>query len=120
MTSQSHPSRRQILGWTGAALLTHFGGAALAEGPADVPTIDERIKKEAAAAPLSMRFRGTTAEECRKWQEQFSAKLRQLLGNFAPPKKWQTITDAPSISTTIAARNWSSRPTIIRRCPCIC
>ena len=93
MTSQSHPSRRQILGWTGAALLTHFGGAALAEGPADVPTIDERIKKEAAAAPLSMRFRGTTAEECRKWQEQFAAKLRQLLGNFAPPKKWQTIAE---------------------------
>jgi dienelactone hydrolase len=58
-----------------------------------VPTVDEWIRKQAEAAPLTMRFRGSTAEECRKWQGEFAAKLRSLLGDFAPPKKWQTVTE---------------------------
>jgi hypothetical protein len=38
-----------------------------------------------------MQFRGTTAEECRQWQAQFAAKLRSLLGPYAPPERWKTI-----------------------------
>jgi dienelactone hydrolase len=85
-------SRRRFLRSAGAALL---GGAvaAAAEGPADVPTIDERIKKDAAEAPLALRFRGATADECRRWQADFAARLRALLGDFTPPPKWQTVTE---------------------------
>jgi len=39
-------------------------------------------------AALSMRFRGTTAEECRTWQKRFREKLIELLGPHAPPQKW--------------------------------
>jgi dienelactone hydrolase len=37
-----------------------------------------------------MQFSGGTAEDCRKWQTQFLAKLRELLGPYAPPKTWKT------------------------------
>jgi dienelactone hydrolase len=60
---------------------------------ADVPAIDERIRKMAADAPLALRFRGETADECRKWQGEFAAKLRDLLGPFTPPEKWKTVTE---------------------------
>src|SRR5207302_1732348 len=63
------------------------------DNPADVPTIDERIRRDAAEAPLALQFRGETAEECRKWQAEFAAKLRGLLGDFAPPAKWKTVTE---------------------------
>jgi dienelactone hydrolase len=87
-------SRRRFLRSSALALLAGFGaGAARAEPPADVPTADDWIKKRAADAPLAMRFRGGTAEECRKWQGEFAAKLRALLGDFAPPQKWQTVTE---------------------------
>src|SRR5205823_1545918 len=48
------------------------------------------IKKLATAAPLAMRFEGTSADECRRWQKDFAAKLRELLGAHAPPAKWRT------------------------------
>src|SRR5262245_59924766 len=84
-------SRRWFLRSAGAALLG--AGAASADGPADVPTIDERIRKLAEDAPLTMRFRGDTAAECRAWQADFAAKLRALLGDFTPPDKWRTVTE---------------------------
>src|SRR5207244_2373421 len=94
MQQVSITSRREFLRRSGAALLTGFGaGAARAEKPAEVLTVDDWIKKRAADAPLAMRFRGSTAAECRKWQDGFSAKLRTLLGDFAPPQKWQTVTE---------------------------
>src|SRR4051794_17330981 len=69
MHQQLSASRRQFLGWSGAALLAAVGAGTLrAEDPADVPTVDQWIKKQAADAPLAMRFHGSTAEECRKWQ----------------------------------------------------
>jgi dienelactone hydrolase len=37
-----------------------------------------------------MRFRGSSADECRKWQAEFAAKLRSLLGPYTPPPKWKT------------------------------
>ncbi len=65
-----------------AALLSH--------ATADEPPIssDSHIRKLAAEAPLAMRFRGTTAAECRQWQANFAAKLRELLGPHQPPAKW--------------------------------
>jgi dienelactone hydrolase len=37
-----------------------------------------------------MRFPGGGGEDCRRWQAEFGAKLRELLGPFAPPKAWKT------------------------------
>lgn len=87
MTALS-PSRRQFLLASGAAL-TGLSWAA-AQEPVKIPTIDEHLRKLAEDAPLRMQFRGTTAEECRKWQTEFAAKLRALLGPHTPPKEWKT------------------------------
>ncbi|OAI41304.1 hypothetical protein AYO40_03350 [Planctomycetaceae bacterium SCGC AG-212-D15] len=62
----------------------------LADDPPVLDTVD-RLRREMDDAPLALRFRGTTAEECRKWQAEFGAKLRALLGPFTPPTKWKTI-----------------------------
>src|SRR5262249_40890805 len=43
--------------------------------------------------PLSMQFRGSTAEACRRWQAEFSARLRSLLGPHTPPARWQTVVE---------------------------
>jgi dienelactone hydrolase len=56
-----------------------------------VPTVNERIKAAAGAAPLAMQFSGSSAEECRRWQGEFSGKLRALLGPFDPPAKWTCV-----------------------------
>jgi dienelactone hydrolase len=82
-------SRRQFLA-ASAALLA---GRVAAREPVVVPTIDEWLKQRAADAPLAMQFRGTTAEECRRWQADFGAKLRTLLGPFKPPEKWETTVE---------------------------
>src|SRR5262245_9361948 len=85
--SRTHGRRQFLLG--GATLLAGLparGGA----GPPAVPTIDEHIRKLAEAAPLSMEFRGKTAAECRRWQAEFAARLRTLLGPHQPPAKWKT------------------------------
>ena len=58
--------------------------------PEKVPPISERLKAEVANAPLALRFKGTTADECRAWQKDFTAKLKTLLGPHAPPAKWNT------------------------------
>src|ERR1700694_5916912 len=38
-----------------------------------------------------MQFHGSTEAECRRWQQTFAAKLRELLGPFDPPAQWETI-----------------------------
>lgn len=53
-----------------------------------LPTVNEEIRKAAAAAPLAMQFHGTTPEELAVWQKEFSAKLNELIGPHAPPKLW--------------------------------
>jgi dienelactone hydrolase len=63
--------------------------AAFAGEPMKPQTADERIRDEAKNAPLALRFRGTTAAECRAWQKEFAAKLRAALGPFEPPKAWK-------------------------------
>jgi len=51
------------------------------------------IRQLAAEAPLRMQFRGASAEECRRWQQEFAAQLRTLLGPHAPPKQWRTVVE---------------------------
>jgi dienelactone hydrolase len=51
------------------------------------------IRQLAADAPLRMQFRGAAAEECRRWQQEFAAQLRLLLGTHAPPKQWRTVVE---------------------------
>ena len=62
-----------------------------AEEPVRPLSTDEWIRWRAEKAPLALTFRGSTAEECRKWQGVFAAKLRSLLGPHAPPSKWKTV-----------------------------
>lgn len=52
---------------------------------------DDHIRELAQNAPLAMRFRGSTAEECRAWQKRFRDKLAELLGPHRPPTEWQTV-----------------------------
>jgi dienelactone hydrolase len=59
--------------------------------PTKLPPINERLRLDVANAPLTMRFKGTTADECRAWQKDFAAKLKTLLGSHAPPAKWKTV-----------------------------
>jgi len=65
------------------------GTVAVADESKKTPTVDERIRAEAKNAPLEMRFKGTTADECRAWQKEFTAKLREALGPYDPPKQWK-------------------------------
>ena len=53
--------------------------------------VHEEIRKLAEQAPLGMQFRGRTAQECRRWQQQFAAKLGELLGPYRPPQRWETL-----------------------------
>jgi dienelactone hydrolase len=62
-----------------------------AEDPAGPIDADTWIRQQAKKAPLSLKVRGDSAAECRKWQDEFAAKLRSLLGPHAPPAKWKTI-----------------------------
>ncbi len=52
-------------------------------------TVHEEIRQMAAGAPLGMRFRGGSVEECRVWQARFRAKLDASLGSYAVPAKWR-------------------------------
>ncbi len=83
-------SRRSLLMASGAGCLGRFAHLSDA-GSADLTTTDEWVRRCAAEAPLSMRFPGGTAEECRDWQSRFSAKLRSLLGPCSPPGQWKTV-----------------------------
>ena len=75
-----------------ASGLIQQGWAADEKNP--VPTVNERIQQEAQKAPLKMRFQGSTASECRQWQQKFKTKLQTLLGPYRPPTKWQTTVEA--------------------------
>lgn len=84
--------RREFLRASAISWLAFSGGARLRaeEGPA-VPPIDERIRAAAEGARLSMKFEGSTGDECRRWQEQFASRLRTLLGPHQPPARWRTV-----------------------------
>lgn len=55
--------------------------------------VNDEIRQLAARASLSMQFTGTTAAECRLWQQKFRGKLRELLGAFNPPPQWGTLVE---------------------------
>ena len=86
-------SRRRFLMSSGTALAAVLSDRLPAEEPVPVPGIDERIRRLAAEAPLSLEFRGTSADDCRRWQTTFAAKLRALLGPHQPPARWQTVVE---------------------------
>jgi dienelactone hydrolase len=88
----SHPTTRRTFLTRTAALLAGLGGSRLqADEPSPPPTILERLDREAKEAALTLRFQGKTAEECHKWQQEFGAVLRRLLGPHKPPEKWKTV-----------------------------
>src|SRR5579883_2663736 len=94
MTSPFHPSRRRFLAGCGAALAALSSRRLHAAEPAQqVPAIDERIRRLASDAPLSLEFRGSSADDCRRWQATFAAKLRSLLGPHQQPARWQTTVE---------------------------
>ena len=104
MNEQLDPTRRRFLQSSSATVLAGLGvGPAWAQEPIEVPPIDARIKKLAETSPLSMQFRGTSADDCLKWQAEFSAKLRSMLGDFSPPKKWETIVESKSLKLFLGA-----------------
>lgn len=61
------------------------------EPPDPIPKIDEAILDFSRSAELSMQYHGGTAEQCRRWQRRFHAKLAELLGECDPPEKWGVI-----------------------------
>jgi dienelactone hydrolase len=90
MHFQRHPSRRQFVAEAGAALIGGLAAQPLpAAGPPHAPAVDDWIGKLADEAPLALEFGGRTADECRKWQSDFAARLRALLGPHAPPAEWK-------------------------------
>jgi dienelactone hydrolase len=95
MHAVSQPSRFLFLVCLSPALLC--AGALQAQEPPRVPTVDEQIRKLAEDAPLKLEFRGQTAEDCRKWQAEFAAKLRALLGPHQPPAKWKVSVERTAL-----------------------
>jgi hypothetical protein len=90
MFFHSRPSRRQFVAGTGVALLGGLAPQALLAGETQhAPTVDDWIGKLAEEAALAMQFAGRSADDCHKWQSDFAAKLRSLLGPHAPPAEWK-------------------------------
>jgi dienelactone hydrolase len=87
-------SRRQFCLGSSATLLAGLPAPTSgAEQSFQVPTTDAQLRTWCAKAPLALKFRGKTAEECRKWQRDFSARLRSLLGPHQPPQKYSTVVE---------------------------
>lgn len=88
-------SRRRFLAAAPAATFAAASAvrlvAAGAEPSDEVLPIDERLSRLEEAAPLAMQFRGQSADEARRWQAEFAAKLRELLGPHRPPKEWTCV-----------------------------
>ncbi|MEX0703497.1 MAG: prolyl oligopeptidase family serine peptidase [Planctomycetales bacterium] len=57
------------------------------------PTTSERIRADAKAAPLAMRFDGSTPDDLAEWQKKFGSQLKSLLGPHRPPEEWETIVE---------------------------
>ena len=93
MSRSVYSSRRRFLGRAGLGLLAGLAAPRplFADETAATPAILERLRSDVSAAPLAMRFRGSSVEEGRKWQAEFGNKLRALLGPHTPPSKWKTV-----------------------------
>lgn len=87
-------SRREFLAYSGSLVAAAgWTSRSVAAKTDAVVTVDEHIQRLANEAPLSMQFHGSTAEECRAWQVEFGAKLRELLGPHRPPARWTTVVE---------------------------
>ncbi|MCH7989937.1 MAG: dienelactone hydrolase family protein [Planctomycetes bacterium] len=53
--------------------------------------VNNDIAAASLRSKLSMQFRGITADEAVEWQKTFRAKMNELLGHSAPPKKWSIV-----------------------------
>lgn len=85
--------RLMIVGGVSGILFAPACLAQEATAPAGrLPTVNDEIVRAAANAPLTMQFHGTTATELAAWQNEFSAKLRELIGPHAPPEQWSVRT----------------------------
>lgn len=75
----------------GFASLAFLSGFAQEASPplAKVPTVNEEIRRAVAGAPLKLQFHGSSPAELTLWQQEFSAKLRGLIGPHTPPKEWK-------------------------------
>lgn len=58
--------------------------------PPEVPAIGDRVRALADREPLAMRSRGSTADDLRHGQFEFSEMLRSLLGPHRPPARWDS------------------------------
>lgn len=61
--------------------------AAAAAARAQVDVHSE-IREAAAGAPLTMRFRGSSARDALEWRTAFRNRLSELLGPHRPPTRW--------------------------------
>jgi dienelactone hydrolase len=91
MNQPDNFSRRHFLAQSAAGLALPLVGPVFGQEPGKVPTVNERLRQETTGAPLALRFQGSTADDARKWQHEFGAKLRSLLGPHTPPAKWKTV-----------------------------
>src|SRR5262245_8115965 len=75
------------------ALVAGGAGRLVADEPLKetVAPIGARMAALEESAPLAMQFRGKTAADARRWQAEFAAKLRELLGPHRPPAKWDCV-----------------------------
>lgn len=94
MSSRLPLSRRHSLQLLGAWVASKTLMPALAAEREAIDGIEARIDRLALDAPLKMQFHGSTPAEARAWQQQFRAKLLQLLGPIEPPANWETIVEA--------------------------
>jgi len=69
-------------------LLQALLGSSVATSRAE--DVHEQIRRLASEAPLKMKFQGSTADECRAWQQLFGNKLDELLGAYRPPLRWES------------------------------
>ena len=91
MNLEKKYSRRTFLsqmagGVSASAVLPLFGD----ERIPPVANIADRLRQQVSDAPLAMRLKDMTADECRVFQAKFGAKLKELLGPYQPPKTWKT------------------------------
>jgi dienelactone hydrolase len=89
----SQPRREFLQGaLLGAATCSLSPPISLAEEGARI--VDRDLAAAMEKAELSMLFRGTTADQCHLWQDQFRAKLIELLGDSTPPPKWTILQES--------------------------
>jgi dienelactone hydrolase len=90
----SRTNRRDFLAFATGALLGSGAACRAKEDPLPSSrSLDEQIQQLAETASLQMQFRGTTAEECRRWQAAFAQKLQTFLGPYQPPRTWKAVVE---------------------------